>query len=125
MSMRQHKTTPTRCSAGSTISTTLTGFAHAKDVMLLSVASNKKMLQLLHYQEILRAHPLFCPESPVVALLGFGSEALPVELDIEEMPVNLDLKTPLGDAPKLVGDNPNVFMVLIGDEDIFKTKECH
>ena len=102
--------------------TTFAGFAHAKDVMLLSAASNMKMLQLLHYQEILGAHPLFNPKSITVTLLGFGSNAMPVELDIEEILVSLDLKTLLWDALKLVGDDPDVFMALIGDEDIFKHK---
>ena len=47
---------------------------------------------------------------------------MPVELDIEERLVSLDLKTPLWDALKLVGDHPNALMALIGDEDIFKHK---
>ena len=102
--------------------TTFAGFARAKDVMLLSVASNKKTLQLLHYQEILGAHPLFRPESLAVALSGFGSDAMPVELDIEETLASLDLKTPLWDAFKLVGDDPDAFMALIGDEDSFQHK---
>ena len=52
--------------------TTFTGLAHAKDVMLLSVAAHKRMLQLLHYQEILGAHPLFHPKSLTVhSSIGF------------------------------------------------------
>ena len=106
--------------------TTFTGFAHAKDVMLLSVASNKKMLQLLHYQEILGAHPPFHPKSLAVALSGFGSDATPVELDIEKMLVSLYLKmTPLWDALKLVGSDPDAFMGLIGFALYFSNRIVH